>query len=94
ANWDHDFDYSNKVIAVIGTGATALQLIPELADRAKYLSVFQRTPIWVAPKPDFPIPHVVSASLLRMPLLRRGIRAVVTLAIDFGLTGIGVFHER
>ncbi|RIS69042.1 NAD(P)/FAD-dependent oxidoreductase, partial [Mycobacteroides abscessus] len=50
--------------------------------------------IWVAPKPDFPIPHVVSASLLRMPLLRRGIRAVVTLAIDFGLTGIGVFHER
>ncbi|WP_353612205.1 NAD(P)/FAD-dependent oxidoreductase [Mycobacterium sp. IS-1556] len=53
ANWDHDFDYAGKRIAVIGTGATALQLIPELADVAGHLSVFQRTPNWVAPKPDF-----------------------------------------
>ncbi|KUH97252.1 NAD(P)/FAD-dependent oxidoreductase [Mycobacterium sp. IS-3022] len=94
ANWDHDFDYAGKRIAVIGTGATALQLIPELADVAGHLSVFQRTPIWVAPKPDFPIPTFVSAALLRMSLLRRTIRAAVTLGIDFGITGIGVFHER
>lgn len=94
ANWDHDFDYRGKRIAVIGTGATALQLIPELADIAEKLTVFQRTPIWVAPKPDFEIPRFASAALLRMPLLRRGIRAVVTLAIDFGITGIGVFHDR
>lgn len=94
AKWDHDFDYRGKRIAVIGTGATALQLIPELADVAGHLSVFQRTPIWVAPKPDFPIPSVVSVGLLRLSLLRRAIRAGVTLGIDFGITGIGVFHDR
>ena len=94
AKWDHDFDYTGKRIAVIGTGATALQLIPELADVAGHLSVFQRTPIWVAPKPDFPIPPIVSAALLRMSLLRRAIRAGVTVGIDFGITGIGVFHGR
>ncbi|AMU75750.1 flavin-containing monooxygenase [Mycobacteroides abscessus] len=94
ASWDHGYDYRGKRIAVIGTGATALQLIPELADVASHLTVFQRTPIWVAPKPDFPIPRAVSALLLKLPVLRRGIRAVVTLAIDLGLTGIGVFHEK
>lgn len=94
SQWDHDYDYAGKRIAVIGTGATALQLIPELADVAEQLTVFQRTPIWVAPKPDFPIPSAVSATLLKLPVLRRGIRAAVTVAIDFGVTGIGVFHER
>lgn len=94
AKWDHDFEYAGKRIAVIGTGATALQLIPELADVAAHLSVFQRTPIWVAPKPDFPIPRAVSAALLRMPLLRRGIRAAFTVGIDFGISGIGIFHAR
>jgi len=94
AKWDHDFDYAGKRIAVIGTGATALQLIPEVADVAGHLSVFQRTPIWVAPKPDFAIPAVASKALLRMSLVRKAIRAGVTVAIDFGITGIGVFHER
>ncbi|MBN7303141.1 NAD(P)/FAD-dependent oxidoreductase [Mycobacteroides abscessus subsp. bolletii] len=94
ASWDHEYDYGGKRIAVIGTGATALQLIPELADVADHLTVFQRTPIWVAPKPDFPIPRPVSSLLLNLPVLRRGIRAIVTLVIDIGLTGIGVFHEK
>lgn len=94
SRWDHDFDYAGKRIGVIGTGATALQLIPELADTAGHLSVFQRTPIWVAPKPDFPIPPAVKSALLRVPIVRRSIRAAVTLTIDFSLTGIGVFHDR
>ena len=94
ASWDHDYDYAGKRIAVIGTGATALQLIPEMADVAAHLTVFQRTPIWVAPKPDFPIPPAVSATLLKVSPLRRAIRAAVTVGIDFGITGIGVFHSR
>ncbi|AYF77970.1 NAD(P)/FAD-dependent oxidoreductase [Nocardia yunnanensis] len=94
ARWDHDFDYAGKRIAVIGTGATALQLIPEMADIARNLTVFQRTPIWVAPKPDFPIPPAVRSVLLNVSPLRRAVRAAVTVGIDFGLTGIGVFHDR
>lgn len=94
ALWDHDFDYSGKRIAVIGTGATALQLIPEMADVASHLTVFQRTPIWVAPKPDAKIPAAVSGTLLRISPVRKAIRAAVTVGIDFGLTGIGVFHDK
>jgi len=94
ARWDHDFDYAGKRIAVIGTGATALQLIPELADVAQRLTVFQRRPIWVAPKPDFPIPPVVRDLLVGVPALRRAVRALVTLGIDFGISGVGVFHDR
>lgn len=94
ARWDHDFDYAGKRIAVIGTGATALQLIPELADIAGQLTVFQRTPIWVAPKADFPIPSVVNEALLRLPAVRRALRAAITVGIDSGITGVGVFHDR
>ncbi len=94
ARWDHDYDYTGNRIAVIGTGATALQLIPELADIAGHLTVFQRTPIWVAPKPDFPIPAPVNIALLRIPLLRRAIRAGFTIGIDFAISGIGLFHAR
>ncbi|WP_307817828.1 flavin-containing monooxygenase [Nocardia acididurans] len=94
AQWDHDYDYRGKRIAVIGTGATALQLIPELADVAGSLTVFQRRPIWVAPKPDFPIPALAKDVLVNIGPLRRAIRAAVTLGIDFGISGVGVFHSR
>jgi cation diffusion facilitator CzcD-associated flavoprotein CzcO len=55
AQWDHDFDPAGKRIAVIGTGASAAQFIPQLAKTAASLSVFQRTPHWVIPKLDRPI---------------------------------------
>jgi cation diffusion facilitator CzcD-associated flavoprotein CzcO len=55
AQWDHDFDPAGKCIAVIGTGASAAQFIPQLAKTAASLSVFQRTPHWVIPKLDRPI---------------------------------------
>jgi cation diffusion facilitator CzcD-associated flavoprotein CzcO len=55
AQWQHDFDPAGKRIAVIGTGASAAQFIPQLASSASSLSVFQRTPHWVIPKFDRPI---------------------------------------
>lgn len=94
ASWDHDFDYRDKRIAVIGTGASALQLIPELSDVAAHLTVFQRRPIWVAPKPDFGVSPSVSAILTRVPLLRRVIRALLATQVDLAITGVGVFHGR
>ncbi|UFS96883.1 flavin-containing monooxygenase [Nocardia huaxiensis] len=56
ARWDHGIDLRGKRVAVIGTGASALQLIPEVADTAAHLDVYQRTPIWVGPRPDFATP--------------------------------------
>ncbi|RDI50906.1 DUF4873 domain-containing protein [Nocardia mexicana] len=52
AQWDHDFDVTGKRIAVIGTGASAVQFVPQIAKQAAQVTVFQRTPHWVVPKPD------------------------------------------
>jgi cation diffusion facilitator CzcD-associated flavoprotein CzcO len=55
ATWDHGFDPAGKRIAVVGTGASAIQFVPELADPADHLTVFQRTPAWIIPRLDRPI---------------------------------------
>ena len=53
AEWRHDLDLTGKRVAVIGTGASALQFIPEVAKVAAHVTVFQRTPPWIAPTPDY-----------------------------------------
>ena len=53
ARWDHDVDLRGKRVAVIGTGASAVQFIPEIAPDAGELLVFQRTPPWLGPTPDY-----------------------------------------
>ncbi|WP_069167955.1 flavin-containing monooxygenase [Nocardia altamirensis] len=50
ARWDHDYDFTGKKVAVVGTGASAVQIIPELVDKAASVKVFQRTPGWVLPR--------------------------------------------
>ncbi|MEU2254166.1 NAD(P)/FAD-dependent oxidoreductase [Nocardia xishanensis] len=50
ARWDHDYDFTGKRVAVIGTGASAVQIIPELVHKAASVKVFQRTPGWVLPR--------------------------------------------
>ncbi|MCM0612126.1 NAD(P)/FAD-dependent oxidoreductase [Marinobacter sediminum] len=52
ARWDHEYDLTNKQVAVIGTGASAIQFVPEIARQVKSLSLFQRSAAWVLPKPD------------------------------------------
>jgi cation diffusion facilitator CzcD-associated flavoprotein CzcO len=55
ARWDHDYPLEGKTVAVIGTGASAIQLVPSIVARVKALKLFQRTPPWVLPKPDLAI---------------------------------------
>ncbi|MEX1007633.1 MAG: NAD(P)/FAD-dependent oxidoreductase [Acidimicrobiia bacterium] len=52
ARWDHDHDLTGKRVAVIGSAASAVQFVPEIAPRVEQLLVFQRTPNWVLPKAD------------------------------------------
>ena len=52
ARWDHDFDLEKKNIAVIGTGASSIQFVPQIAEKVGKLSVFQRTPPWIIPRND------------------------------------------
>jgi 4-hydroxyacetophenone monooxygenase len=53
AEWDHSVDLTGKRVAVIGTGASALQLVPEVAERAEQLYVVQRSPAWMFPNPSY-----------------------------------------
>ncbi len=74
ARWNHDADLTGKRIAVIGTGASAIQFVPELAKVAGQLSVFQRTPAWLLPRDDRPTSERRRWLFRRFPLLQRGSR--------------------
>ncbi|MGC5343691.1 flavin-containing monooxygenase [Streptomyces sp. DT171] len=52
ARWDHDYDLTGKRVAVIGTGASAIQIVPAIQSRVGKLTLFQRTPPWVMPRVD------------------------------------------
>ena len=54
ARWDHSKSTAGERVASIGTGASAVQYVPAIAPEAAQLTVFQRTPIWIAPRFDFP----------------------------------------
>jgi cation diffusion facilitator CzcD-associated flavoprotein CzcO len=56
ATWDHDVDLRGKRVAVVGTGASAIQFVPQIAPDVAELNLFQRTAPWVMPKPDYPMP--------------------------------------
>ncbi|TDD36467.1 flavin-containing monooxygenase [Saccharopolyspora elongata] len=53
ARWDHDVDLTGKRVAVIGTGASAVQFVPIIAEQAAEVHLFQRTPPWLVPTPDY-----------------------------------------
>jgi len=75
ARWDWDYDLTNKKIGIIGNGATAAQIIPEIAKVCKGLTVFQRTPNWVIPRDDKPITPMRQAAYKYLPFVRRRYRA-------------------
>lgn len=52
SEWNHSFDLTGKRVAVIGTGASAIQIVPNIAKKVKALYLFQRTAPWILPKPD------------------------------------------
>jgi cation diffusion facilitator CzcD-associated flavoprotein CzcO len=55
ARWNHGFDPAGRCVAVIGTGASAIQIVPELRKTAGRVTVFQRTPPWIVPRRDRPL---------------------------------------
>ncbi|KAA0091388.1 NAD(P)/FAD-dependent oxidoreductase [Mycolicibacterium sp. P1-18] len=77
ATWNHDHDLTGERVAVIGTGASAVQFIPEIADRTAHLTVFQRTPAWVMPRLDRTLGRVEKRLYQLIPLLQRAVRATV-----------------
>ena len=71
AHWDEDYDFTGKRVGVIGTGASAIQIIPELVKRAEFVKVFQRTPGWVLPRFDFATPPAVQTAFAKVPAVQQ-----------------------
>ncbi len=72
ARWDHDVDLTGRRVAVVGTGASAIQFVPEVARTAARVDVYQRTPPYILPKPDRP--HGEPGLAGRLPALRKAER--------------------
>ncbi|MGM0563986.1 MAG: flavin-containing monooxygenase [Pseudomonadota bacterium] len=88
ARWNHDYDLSGKRVAVIGTGASAIQFVPQIQPKAKELFVFQRTAPWVLPKPDLPLNEISKKAIGTFPQIQKGWRKTVAGAlnvVNFGL---------
>ena len=77
ARWDHEYDFAGKRVAVIGTGASAIQIIPELVKQAAFVKVFQRTPCWVLPRLDVPTPLAVQNLFTKVPAAQQLARQVL-----------------
>jgi cation diffusion facilitator CzcD-associated flavoprotein CzcO len=71
ARWDHDYDFTGKRVAVIGTGASAVQIVPELVKQAAFVKVFQRTPGWVIPRLDVATPARAQELFAKVPAVQR-----------------------
>ncbi|MFE3445307.1 NAD(P)-binding domain-containing protein [Nocardia sp. NPDC059180] len=92
ARWDHGVDLEGKVVAVVGTGASAVQIVPAIVDTAGRVVVFQRTPHWVLPRPALPITRAERALFRLVPGSRVLARGAIYLAQE---ALIGAFlHPR
>jgi cation diffusion facilitator CzcD-associated flavoprotein CzcO len=69
ARWRHDVDLAGRRVAVIGTGASAIQFVPEIAKAAGHLTVFQRSAAWLLSRPDRPYPAWRRRLFRQLPFL-------------------------
>jgi cation diffusion facilitator CzcD-associated flavoprotein CzcO len=89
AQWRHDVDLRGRRVGVIGTGASAIQLVPQVAKVAARVDVFQRTPAWIVPKLDVAIGPRAKALFRRVPATQRALRALIfalTEAVGYPIT--------
>ncbi|MGH3436727.1 MAG: flavin-containing monooxygenase [Sciscionella sp.] len=74
AQWNHEYDLHGKKVAVVGTGASAIQFLPRIAPEVAEVQLFQRTPPWIMPKPDHPMPRWAKALFRTVPGAQRAYR--------------------
>ena len=86
--WDHRLDLAGRHVAVIGTGSSAAQLLPLVAEQAGHVDVYQRTPNWVIPKPRREFGRLSRWALSRVPGLHDLLRAGTYLAADLALSPV------
>ena len=87
SNWDHNVDLAGKNVAVVGTGASAIQFVPQIVPRAGKLYLFQRTPPWIVPRMDFPIQEKWRRRFRRFPLIMCAFRQLIFWRQEFRVLG-------
>jgi cation diffusion facilitator CzcD-associated flavoprotein CzcO len=93
AHWNHDHDLEGRNVAVIGTGASAIQFVPQIAQEVEHLDVYQRTAPWITPKPDREIGEKERDLHARFPFGQRAIRNLLYWAME--ARGVGfALHPR
>lgn len=90
ARWDHDYDVSDQRIAVIGTGASAIQFVPAIAPAVRQLDLYQRTPPWVISKPDRRITAVEKALFKYLPATQKLFRGGIYWWMESRVLGLAV----
>lgn len=88
--WDHDYDFRGKRVAVIGTGASAIQFVPQIQPKVAQLDLYQRTPPWIIPKPDRGISGIERGLFARFPALQKLWRGLLYSQLETRVLGFAV----
>lgn len=87
AQWDANYDLTAKTVAIVGTGASAIQIVPNIAGTVKQLYVYQRTPSWILPRMDKAFSDKTKDRFRKLPGLQRGLRNFIYWALEFRALG-------
>ena len=86
--WNDELQLESQRVAVIGTGASAVQFIPEIAAKVAKLDVYQRTPNWILPRPDRALPSYLQRCYEAMPWLQKLVRFGIWLKAECRVPGL------
>jgi cation diffusion facilitator CzcD-associated flavoprotein CzcO len=87
STWDYSVDLAGKNVAVVGTGASAIQFVPQIAPHVGKLYLFQRTPPWIVPRMDFAITDKWKRRFRYIPLVRWAFRQIIFWRQEFRVFG-------
>ena len=88
ARWDHEHDLTGERVAVIGTGASAIQVVPAIQPIVDTVTVYQRTPAWVVPRTDHPVKPLLRRMYRFVPGMQKAIRGALYLLREFLVVGM------
>ena len=89
-NWNHDYDFKGKKVAVIGTGASAIQFVPQVAKVAGHLDLYQRTPPWIMPKLNRKFSDLEHGIFSKVPFLQNTLRTALYWVMETQVLGFVV----
>jgi cation diffusion facilitator CzcD-associated flavoprotein CzcO len=89
AQWDHGYDLKGKRVAVVGTGASAIQFVPEIAPQVAQLHLYQRTPPWVVPKGDRPMRGWEQRLFKLLPFTQNWLRRTIYCGLEIRAPAFG-----